>query len=91
MRSSRRLYTIEEVASLTYKSVSITKACAAKLGLGKKYPKRGRSFLYTQDDALRILAYMQSISRPTKRKVATMKVGKRKPVIASKRKTTKAE
>jgi hypothetical protein len=46
MRSSQRLYSIQEVASLTYKSVGITKICAAKLGLGKKYPNReGVSFI----------------------------------------------
>lgn len=90
MRSSQRLYTIEEVASLTYKSVGIIKTYAAKLRLGKKYPHRGRSFLYTQGDAVRILVYMQSISRPTKKKVHTKKSGKNKPVVAKRLNDRKA-
>jgi hypothetical protein len=72
---------------LTRRSVSITKTYAAKLGLGKTDPKRGRSFFYTKDDAVRILLYRASISKPTKKKVAMMKVGKKKPVIARKQKT----
>jgi hypothetical protein len=87
MRNYERLYTIQEVASLTRRSVSITKTYAAKLGLGKKDPKRGRSFFYTKDDAVQILLYRASISKPTKKKVATTNAGKRKPVIARKQKT----
>lgn len=78
MRSFQRLYTIEEVASLTHRSVGITKTYAAKLGLGKKYPNRGRSFFYTQDDAVRILMHMTSMAKPTKKKLDT----KNKPVAA---------
>ena len=68
MRTSRRLYTVEEVASLTYKSVGIIKTYAAKLGLGRRYENRGRSFLYSQDDAVRILIHITSLARPSKKK-----------------------
>jgi hypothetical protein len=90
MRSSQRLYSIQEVASLTYKSVGIIKTYAAKLGLGRKYSNRGRSFLYTQDDALRILTHITSMAKPTKKKVATKKVGERKPVVAKRLNSRKA-
>jgi hypothetical protein len=91
MRKFERLYTIQEVASLTRRSVSITSSYAAKLGLGKRVPNRGRSFYYTYNDAVQILLYRASISKPTKKKVATMKVGKKKPVIARKQKTQKGD
>lgn len=90
MRKYERLYSIQEVASLTRRSVSITKTYAAKLGLGKTDPKRGRSFFYTQKDAVQILLYKASISKPTKKKVDIKKVGERKPVIATKRSNKKA-
>ena len=89
MRKHERLYTIQEVASLTRRSVGITRIYAAKLGLGKTVLHRGRTFFYTHDDTVKVLLYKASISKPTKKKVAMMKVGKKKPVIARKRKTKK--
>lgn len=78
MRNSHRLYTVEEVASLTYKSVSIIKTYAAKLGLGRRYANRGRSFLYSQDDAVRILVHITSLAIPSKKKVRNRSVAPRK-------------
>ena len=72
---------------MTRRSVSITKTYAAKLGLGKKDPKRGRSFFYTKDDAVRILLYRASISKPTKKKVVTKKAGRQEPVKDRKQNT----
>jgi len=67
-----------------------TKTYAAKLGLGKKVPNRGRHFLYTHDEVVKVLLYKTSISKPAKKKVDTKKAAKKKPVIASKRRNNKA-
>jgi hypothetical protein len=75
---------------LTRRSVSITKTYAAKLGLGKKVPNRGRHFCYTHDDVVKVLLYKTSISKPTKKKVATKEARTKKPVIAGKRRNNKA-
>ena len=90
MRSSTRLYTIEEVASLTYKSVGIIKGHAAKLGLGRRYANRGRNFFYSQDDAVRILTHITSMAKPTKKKADARKSGKNKPVAAKRLNSKKA-
>ncbi len=86
MRNHERLYTIQEVASLTRRSVGITRVYAAKLGLGKRVPNRGRNFCYTYDDAAKILLYKTNILKSTKKKVVTKKAAKRKVVIARQRK-----
>lgn len=67
MRTSLRLYTVEEVASLVYKSVGVIKTYAAKMGLGRRYANRGRSFLYTRDDAVRILMHITSLANFSKK------------------------
>lgn len=82
MRRFQRLYTIEEVASLTYKSVGIIKTYAAKLGLGRRYENKGRNFLYTQDEAVRILIHITSLAKPSKKKLGAKKSGKNVPVVA---------
>jgi hypothetical protein len=58
--------------------VSITKTYAAKLGLGKKVPNRGRHFYYTHDDVVKVLLYKTSISKSTKKKLDTNKAEKKK-------------
>jgi hypothetical protein len=78
LRNFERFYTIQEVASLTRRSVSITKTYAAKLGLGKKVPNRGRHFYYTHDDVVKVLLYKTSISKSTKKKLDTNKAEKKK-------------
>jgi hypothetical protein len=90
MRNYERLYTIQEVASLTRRSVSMTRTYAAKLGLGKRVPDRGRHFYYTHDDVVKVLLYKSSISKPPEKKVDPKKAGKKKPVVGRKRKTKKA-
>lgn len=90
LRKFERFYTIEEVASLTRRSVSVTRNYAAKLGLGRKVPNRGRHFLYTHDDVVKVLLYKTSISKVAKKKVAIKRAGKKKPVIAKKRRNSKA-
>jgi hypothetical protein len=80
MRKFERLYTIQEVASLTRRSVSMTKTYAARLGLGKTDPNRGRSFFYTKDDAVLILLYKTGMAKSSKKTVDNKKVVKKKPV-----------
>jgi DNA-binding transcriptional MerR regulator len=78
MRNYERFYTIQEVASLTRRSVSMTRTYAAKLGLGKKVLNRGRHFYYTHDDVVKVLLYKTSISKSTKKKLDTKKAEKKK-------------
>jgi len=90
MRQFERFYTIQEVASLTRRSVGITKTYASKLGLGKRIPNRGGKFFYTYDEVVKVLLFKTSQIKSTKKEIDTKKAGKNKPVMARKRKTSKA-
>ena len=78
MRTSRRLYTVAELAALTYKSEGIIKTYAAKLGLGKRYADRGRHFLYSQDEAVRLLIHITGLANPSKKRARGKLAGPRK-------------
>lgn len=82
MRHFERFYTIQEVASLTRRSVGITKTYASKLGLGKRIPNRGRHFFYTYDEVVKVLLFKTSQTKSAKKKVDTKNAGKNKPVMA---------